>query len=71
MLLVTELVSKNKNLLPALERTGEVQGASPDAGGEAVIGEPERARHSLIGEAGGCGHIPGAAEVGLGIAADR
>lgn len=48
-----------------------MQGASPGVGGESVIGEPECALHSLIGEAGGCGHIPDAAEVGLGIAADR
>lgn len=48
-----------------------MQGASLGAGGEVVTGEPERAVHSLIGEAGGCGHIPDAAEVGLGIAAHR
>lgn len=48
-----------------------MQGASLGAGREVVIGEPQRAVYSLIGEAGGCGHIPDAAEVGLGIAAHR
>lgn len=54
-----------------LEQTGEVQEASPGAGGEAVIGEPERVVHSLTGEAGGCGRFPDAAEVEHGTAVGR
>lgn len=48
-----------------------MQEASSGAGWEVVIGEPERAVHSLTGEAGGCGCFPDAAEVGRGIAAGR
>lgn len=36
-----------------------------------MIGEPERAVHSLTGEAGGCGCFPGAAEGEHGIAVGR
>lgn len=36
-----------------------------------MIGEPERAVHSLTGEAGGCGCFPGAAEGERGIAVGR
>lgn len=54
-----------------LEQTGEVQEASPGADGKVVIGEPERAVHSLTGEAGGCGCFPDAAEVVHGSAVGR
>lgn len=49
------------------EQGGEAREASPGAGGEAVIGEPERAVRLLTGEAGG--RFPGAVGVERGIAA--
>lgn len=52
-------------------QTAEVQVVSPGASVKAVIGEPERAVHSLTGEAGGRGCFPGAVELGHGIAAGR
>lgn len=54
-----------------LKQTGEVQEASPGADGEAAIGEPEGAVHSLTGEAGGRGCFPDAAEVERGTAVGR
>lgn len=49
-----------------------VQVVSPGASVKVVIGEPERAVHSLTGEAGGCGCFPGAVEEEEhGIAAGR
>lgn len=44
---------------------------TPGACARAATGEPERAVHSLTGEAGGRASFPGAVEEGRGIAAGR
>lgn len=60
-----------QSVTPALAQVEEAQEVNPGAAVTVVIGEPERAVHSLAGEAGGCGSFPGAVGEGHGIAVGK